>query len=296
MICKINKIKNSFSVIILLMFWLSVNFVQAQSGNAITEEKTKANEILQKSRKAIGLEAEKQKVSKISLNYNFSSFTKQLIIEKKEERTKQGNGKKEFHTMLPNSFRYSESINLDDTLWISNFTLAGNLLDEESYGMSEGKRYENEPQGLAKSSKEQAIRDKKEDIFFMLFPVLLESKDFFPLDFKSVGKADINGEKADVLEVILSEESKTRLFFDEQTHLLKMIITNSKLPNGAEIEEKRFYSDYKAVDGLMIAHKVNIDMKQSHKRLKSEKVEEQILKSAKINPTFKPNFFEVKKK
>ncbi|MGI8555907.1 MAG: hypothetical protein ACR2LT_06080, partial [Pyrinomonadaceae bacterium] len=98
-----------------------------------------------------------------------------------------------------------------------------------------------------------------------------------------------------VLEAILHDESNLRLFFDEQSHLLKLMINSGKYPQGGEYEEKRFFSDYKENGSLMIANKINIESKQSTKFGNAEIIEEMTVKSIKFNPTFKPNFFEVKK-
>lgn len=73
-----------------------------------------------------------------------------------------------------------------------------------------------------------------------------------------------------------------------------MAINNIKIQDG-EFEEKRFFSDYKEVNGFMIANKINIESKQSGKVFSSETSEEMTIKSIKFNPTFKPNSFEVKK-
>lgn len=294
-------IRNTFSftyvfLVLILLLILITSFANAQDVNSNKEEKFKTSEILLNARKAIGLSTEKLNVQKISLVFNVSVVSKIFIVERNEKRETEQSGEREFYTTLPNKFRYLESMKIEDTNWINNFILNGNLLDIENYGVSQGQQYENDPSALGNQTEEQMVSEKKEEIFYILFPILLESSDFFPLEFKYIGKAELNEEKADVLEAVLSEESKVKLFFDETTHLLKLLITENKLQNGAEFKEKRYYSDYKTVDGLKIANKINVEIRKSSKRITSESFEEQILKSAKINPTFKPNFFEVKKK
>jgi hypothetical protein len=299
MICKIFEVKNVFSIIVLIIICLFVNSVTAQDVNISNDEKAKANEILAIARKATGLGKEKGNIGKISLIYNVSKFDKTFIKDSKREDESQQIGEREFNSELPNKFWFLESLKLEDTLWISKFILDGDLLDADKYGMWEGQRTEIQIKGRenpTEEQKRQEIREKKEEAFFILFPILLDSSGFFPLEFRYIGKAEFNSEKADVVEAILNEESKIRLFFDETTRLLKILMTESKLQNGTQIEEKRFYSDYKTVDGLKIAKKINVELKQTHTRFVSEGIEEQTLKTIKINPTFKPDFFEVKKK
>lgn len=299
MICKINEIKNSCLIIILVMFWLPFGYVKAQDSNLNNQEKTKADEILLSARKAIGIGKEKLNLQKISLIYDVSTSSSLFIKERKEKRQSQASGERELHSLLPNNFRYLESLKMEDTVWITKFTLNGNLMDADKYGMWEGKRTEIQTKGQENPSEErkkQEIREKKEEVFFFLFPILLESSDLIPLAFNYVGKAELNSEKADVIETRLNEETKIRLFFDEASHLLKLLTTESILQNGSNFEEKRFYSDYKTVEGLMIANRINVETKLTSNRLDSQTIEEQTLKSVKINPTFKSNFFEVKKK
>jgi hypothetical protein len=299
MIYKIFDVTNYYSLKILIIVCLSVNSVTAQDSKLNNEEQTKANEVLAKSHKAIGLETKKMNIEKISLIFNVLRNTKLSIKENKIERDTQDSGEREFHIMLPSMFRYLETMILGDTTSIAKFILNDNLLNEDRYTVWEGRRTEIQIPGQENPTdeqKKQLIQDKREEVFFILFPILLESSHLFPLEFKHVGKAELGGEKADVLEAALNKEIKIRLFFDEKTRLLKMLLTESKFKNGSESEEKRFYSDYKNVEGLMIAKKINIETKQISKRLNFQSVEELILKSVKINPTFKPSFFEVKKK
>lgn len=297
--CEMNKKKNCPLIIIMLVFWLSIHHLNAQDVNSNNSENSKATEILANSRKAIALGTEKINIQKISLIFNVSRITKEFIKVRNENRESQSGGEREYHAALPNKFRYSESITTNETNSITKYILDDNLLDFESYSVWEGQRYEHNFPGSKKPTDEQVINEKKEELFFLFFPILLESADF-QLEFRFIGKAELksgkNSVKADVLEADIGKEKKIKLFFDETTHLLNLLITEGKLPRRVDMEEKRYYTDYKAVEGLMIANKINVNRKESNDIVIREYFEQQILKSAKIGPTFKPDFFRVKKK
>ncbi len=293
--CEKGEKKRECLMITILSVLLFTGIVDAQNVDSNNEEISKATEIIENSRKALGLGKEKLNIQTISLNYSVSIFVKEFIKVRDEKRERQGHGEREIHTTLPNKSRYEESMTIEDTDWITKFVLDEKLIDYENYGIWEGKRYENDSPNSNKLSKEQLINEKKTDLIFILFPVLLESSDL-SLRFRYIGKAELNNGKADVLEADMRPQKRVRLFFGETSQLLNLLTIESKLPSGTLITEKKYFSDYKIIEGLKIANKIISETKESNELFDRESFEEQELKSVKVNPSFKDNFFEVKKK
>lgn len=145
------------------------------------------------------------------------------------------------------------------------------------------------------------------------FPIMLENPLDFPLSFSYIGKAEFNRNKMDVIEAKLEQNKTYRLFFDEKTHLLSLMIPVENLGQGNnEIETKYFYSDYQLINGLMVAKKINIETISNIKDIKAKIIIKEIeipkakqretrmlseinVKELKLNMTFKPNTFDIKK-
>lgn len=268
-----------------------------QDSQTDSESLAKANEILSQARKAVKKGNESLKIDGFSITYAVTRQIKTLNNEIKSTTAQDDTGERQLNALLPDKFKFSETMGDASRSAVYNYVLNGDQVENEMYGMSNGQRIEFQIKGQNPSAdqKQQLLLRIKKINAFLLFPIILASPNYTPLDFHYVGKAEANGEKADVIEVILHDNSNFRIFFDEKSHLLKMTISNFKNQN-LSLAETRFFSDYTEVNGIMVANKINIETKQSSKLFNSELFEEMTLKSIKFNPTFKPNLFDVKDK
>ncbi|MGI8556013.1 MAG: hypothetical protein ACR2LT_06625, partial [Pyrinomonadaceae bacterium] len=177
----------------------------AQDKSSNSETLKKGNEILSQVRKAIKKGNESLKIDGLSINYSVSRQTKFVRNDNKSTTNQSDTGERLLNLSLPDKFKFSETMGDVNTSAIYNYTLNGDQLESESYGISNGQRMEFQINGQGQPTAEQKqqtlLRIKKRNSF-LLFPILLESP-AYPLEFHYVGKAEADGEKADVLEAIL---------------------------------------------------------------------------------------------
>jgi hypothetical protein len=263
-------------------------FVQGKACISIASEndkKLKAEQILKQAKDTIS-----KKINLADLK-GFSIQTKrseELSIASRPDRKIQGTAETELSAMLPDKIRQTYtgdySTNQSKTLLVLN----GNQLHSKVDVFVDGKPVNTDFGAV--TSKEGKISQLKYETFLTMFPITLDASWYTPLEFQYVGSAESKDGKADVIETALSNNTKYRLFFDQQTHLL-LLMTQSWISKGTnkEIEKKYFFSDYKVVDGLLVAHKVIVERD-------GKVVEETEVKKFQVNPTFKADFFEVKEK
>ncbi|HSK71274.1 MAG TPA: hypothetical protein VK892_06235, partial [Pyrinomonadaceae bacterium] len=142
---------------------------------------------------------------------------------------------------------------------------------------------------LVYPTNEEGISNLKRSVFPVLFPILLDSSDCFPYNFSYIGVAESKDGRANMIEAVSSDNITYRLFFDEKTNLLLLLTKTWINKANVKRELKYFYSNYKNIEGLQIASTVKIE--DGGKLIQTQEI-----KSLKINPTFKANFFNVKKK
>jgi len=68
------------------------------------------------------------------------------------------------------------------------------------------------------------------------------------------GKEKLEDKDYLVLEQTFSDGYKSTLYLDAKTHLMYKSKATSLNQNGVEVEEETYVSDYKEVDGVMVAH------------------------------------------
>ena len=102
---------------------------------------------------------------------------------------------------------------------------------------------------------EQLKANVAEQEITQLTPLLDDKK----YTLKAGADADVDGKKADVVIINGKAEGSVikdmKLFFDKTTHMLVKTQKKDKDENDKEIDEESFYEDYKAVQGIMTAHK-----------------------------------------
>jgi len=159
----------------------------------------------------------------------------------------------------------------------------------------------------------QAIRNAHADLARTALAFLLTSTPSLPLEFTSGGEAESDEGKADVIDAKGGGNFAARIFLDQKTHRPLMLIyrgvaprvtiqtQQGPAPDGGRgggdmpheppspqapqiVDVTLYLDDYKAVDGLMLPHRMarSIDGKPA---------EEMTFKTIKVNPPFKPDTF-----
>jgi hypothetical protein len=141
---------------------------------------------------------------------------------------------------------------------------------------------------IPKLTKEQRIDLIKTKVFNIIFPLLLQSYWNDDLKFNYIGEAVSKDFKADIVEVIHKDGDKFQLLFDKTSNLPIMMLQKFINPiTKTETERKTYYLDYKKINGILVAHKIIVQTGDTE-------TEERQLKKIELNPTFKPNLFEIK--
>lgn len=80
----------------------------------------------------------------------------------------------------------------------------------------------------------------------------------YGITFTLKGKEKIEGKDYFVLEQTYGDGHKTTLYVDSQTYLAHKTITTAMGQMGGEVEEETIISDYKKVNGIMVAHSITV--------------------------------------
>lgn len=275
----------------LLLLILSASAFLAYGQTAANSKKLKAQEILKQAKEAISKTVKIAEVKSFSIDYS---------VSEKYRRDFRGRGEEEFVTSLNTklSWLIPDKINEkseSETLISGNFTnlqVTKTILNgDDIYEDIELFDKDGEKMTYFDTS---GYRNSKADVlsstFDIFFPITLDSTFYVSLDFEYVGLAELENKKLSVLEATSKDGKTYRIFFDEKTRLLSLMTRTWKNKEGKQFERKDFYSDYKEVSGLLAAHKI---VTQDPSRQPSNS--ETTIKSLKVNPEFKADFFKVKK-
>lgn len=80
----------------------------------------------------------------------------------------------------------------------------------------------------------------------------------FGISFAYKGKEKINNKDYFVLEQTYSDGYKSTLYIDSETYLPYKTKSKAPGPTGTEVESESIMSDYKKVDGVMVAHSMTM--------------------------------------
>lgn len=206
----------------------------------------------------------------------------------RNQRT-QGTVDEELGVSLPDKIRGKMEASYPSNQEILDRTLNGGRFARKSEVLVDGKPI-NFASNLGPKSEQEQIAEFKNSVFLTVFPIILDYSWYSPIGFRYIGVGEAKDTKADVIETMLSDGAKYRFFFDQQTHLLLLLIeTWTSKSTNKEIERKYFFSDYRTEDGMLVAHKIVTETNK-------EVTEERELNRLQINPTFKPDYFAVKGK
>jgi hypothetical protein len=246
-----------------------------------------AESIIKQANKAVQTGSKSKEIASISVTVN----TKGQITDASLPA-----GKVEFTTESSLSIKFSDKIRQTSfSDYTTNQTNTDSILNADKFSQQLDVSVNGKPidfkmnDGESIKKNQEKISKLKSDAFFTVFPITLTSVWYMPLEFKYVGIAKSNDETADTLEAISSKGTKYTLYFSQKSHLLLLISqTRGSKATKDEFVRKRFYSDYRKDSGLLVPHKITVEEN-------GVVTEEQTLKNLKINPTFKANFFDVKK-
>lgn len=260
-------------------------------GQNTESNKTKAQEILAKAKQAIGKKRKAGEIKGLSIT---SVVTKHSSFKLRNGQPVEIDDtvKSESNFELQN-LKIREKETIDQTSIIRNVSDSTQVVEEKilngdnfSYNRGDFVEGEKVKVPIPTTPKEKSIFYLKDGIFPKLFPITLDSW-YLPLDFYYIGVAESNDGRANIIEAVVNNQTIYRLFFDEKTNLLLLVVQTLTDDKNNKTERKYFYSDYKEMDGLLIAAKIKAEITQSNGKI----IEVREIKILKINPDFKSNFF-----
>jgi hypothetical protein len=276
----------------------------------------RGTEILKQAREAIGGEQRLQKLEALHINGQY----RRVFGER------QMGGDREISIVLPNKYLVEDSMNPGglSTALINTRGLNGERAWSGSSGGGGMIFRMGGPGGtqLSPEQMEAALRRVYQAEFTRyVLAMTLAAPPTLELEYKYAGESDVEGEQADVIDVMGHDNFSVRIFFDKKNHLPLLlsyrgpkprIVTMSRPGGGAppkpedvkkareEAEKKMaaeapaapeevdFYirlSDHKKVDGLMLPFKLTF-------LTESEVSEEFEISKYQVNPQFKADKFE----
>jgi outer membrane lipoprotein-sorting protein len=99
-----------------------------------------------------------------------------------------------------------------------------------------------------------------------------------------VGKEQVEGADAYKLKLTLKEGGVRHIYLDAETYL-EIKMESKRMMNGTEVETESYLSDYKEVDGLMMAHVMESGPKGSPQRQKL------VIEKVELNPEISDTIF-----
>ncbi len=278
---------------VLLPFVLFAVFLMAYGQTTSDSKKIKAQDILRKAKEISCKTIKPEDIKSFSVNYGKS---KTSLVDF-------GKGEQEWITSENSKFNWSmpDKFNVETD---SEGSIGGNFTNsEQTKVIINGNEVYKNTELFDKEGQKityfdaNSLNDSKErksgvlsDAFDIFFPITLDSTFYVSLDFTYTGKAELENKKMDVIEAISKGGTTYRLFFDEKTHLLSLMTKSWKNANGKQFDQKNFYSNYKEVSGLLVAHKI---ITQSTSKANGNT--EIIIKNLRVNADFKSDTFKVKK-
>ncbi len=154
----------------------------------------------------------------------------------------------------------------------------------------------------------QRVRRMKQDFVRQWMGWLFEPPASLGITFRSAGQEDSKGVKLDVVEASGPDQFNAKLYFDSASHRLVKIRYRAPQPRmqrvmmggggraegppppqepPADADYESNYSDFRAVDGIQIPHKIV-------RTMNGEPADETELKKVRINPNLKPDRFKTK--
>ena len=266
-----------------------------------TTSDEQAQKVLREARAAVGGESKLKAVGGASATWKFTRVA---------AGGGQDTGELRYDFSLPGQFGKKEVVNLSGNL--GQVTTISALNGERA--SSDVRSSSNDvPVVNASPNKidEAAVRQRLQKEFASyVLQLLLTAPPSVPVAIAYVGEAEAEDGRADVLEATGANNFSMRLFFDKETHLLRLASyreparrrftapssksANSLLPQQkttevapTEVEVQLRFSEFRAEGGVLVPHRIT--------RERGGKIDmEMELKDFKVNPSFKPGYFDGK--
>lgn len=255
----------------------------ATFGQEVDAKKVKAQDILAKAKVSIAKNVKLESIEGLTVSYRTSrNYKENTTVWNLDEMVELG-------VSDADKIRFDSILDHGDLKTKTNKSLIadGSFFNRKMEVFSKGQKVN--ANFSFSATKEKEIQRLKNSAWQIIFPITLNDSLYQNLDFTYLGIAESKDGKANAIQTI-SNGKTYQLFFDIKTNLL-LLMTESWTDeeNKKPVLTKHFFSDYRDESGLFVAHKI---VMQSD----SEKIGtgETIIKSVKINPAFKANFFDAK--
>lgn len=248
----------------------------------------KAQEILKKAKQALSKKIDLSAAKSFTANYESSSRVAY------NDKILEANGNNELNLSSFDKIRAKKSFQHSANNKPTNTEQQESILNGEKFFFNtnvfkiDGEKIDfNVKSNVDENQLKKMKESLRAEVFYLFFPITLDASWYFPMNFTYVGIAEAKDGKAEILELVSPNKKNYRLFFDAKTYLLLMMTESWTNKENKSFENRYFFSDYREKDGLLVATKIIVE--------KNGKVtEEKTIKDLKVNPTFKPNFFDVK--
>ena len=284
------------SIITFTLMSLCFVAVRAQENGA---SNSRAQEVLGLARAAIGGEAKLNAVKGFSIAWKFRRVA---------GNGEQDKGETQFDFLLPDKFLKREVLNLSGEF--GQVTSLSGLSGEQVWTdfRTNTQDIPVVDEGTGNPEKQAALRQGlRKELTLNLLQLMLTPPPSWPVEVTYVGEAEAEDGRADVLEAKTPGGFTVRLFIDKETHQLRLLsyreaTVKVTLPSGkeakktarlqykptaADAEVRLRFADYRPEEGIVVPHLIT--------REKNGKiVQEAELKSFKVNPAYKAEYFEAK--
>ncbi len=274
------KAMKKYIIGLILLFILLANlFAQDKpnqlSSKSLDENKIKGEEVIAQYHQAIGYRKVASAQQRLSLSEEYTFKGPNFDVSTIEEYYLSGNLLRQNSKNTKGSVNYSRSAVLNGDNYYRNY-IANNFPESRRDTLTKEQQLLDDEVKLLKSK-----------IFVTFFPITLEESWYTTVDFRYIGIAESNTEKADVLESKVGQNRTYQLLFDTKSHLLTMwkIITVGK--DGKSQNRIYYFDDYKVLSGIKVATKIEVYQDDKISVVKN-------VKSFDANPTLSAGFFELK--
>jgi hypothetical protein len=272
-----------------------------------------AQEVLTQARNALGGEAKIKAVQGVAAAGKF----RRVLGPQAPEMS----GEFEMEFLLPDKFKRTENMTMmggaAQVTRIEGFN--GEQMFQDSSSSGGGMIMIRRPGGDDPKAQASQLRSIKADVARNLIAWFLSAPEVYQIQFTYAGEADSADGKADVIDAKGADGFTARLFLDKKTHQPLMLSYRAVVPKAVirtmqatsreegekhakemekqgaeemaraqqaaqESEIQIFYSDYRAVDGVLLPHKVS-------RSVNGEVAEEWEMTRFKLNPPLKAEKF-----
>ena len=272
---------NNLKFFLILVFALSAALA-AQEKESPTD---RSQEIIKKAQKKIGKKTDLNLLKTLTVNYESSSRTvfQNKIFETDTKSRVSMDGLDKFYGVKSiKHFSNGKQSNTEEQRYVLN---GEQFSFETDVFAVDGTKIEFD---VNKEVDKKLLKNNfKNEMFYLIFPLTLDSSLYFPMNSKYIGIVESKDGKAEVVEMQTPSKRIFRLFFDPNTDLLLMMSETWTNKDNQTFENKYFYSDYIEKSGLLFASKIVVEKKGTV-------IEEKTIKQIEVNPVLNSKLFNVK--